>query len=157
MQSAAPSASAQGAKKAAKQADSLRTRKVAKHADSTCAPIAAEQGATIAFGREGGNLRPASFTITADGRITQSAGAGTRDSIPAATPAAVAALARVARTGRFWMLAPRAIRRPARNPDAAREFIEVTLACGSHRVEYVAGTAPAVFSELLALLEAVVR
>ena len=105
----------------------------------------------------GGNIRPRSFAIDASGRITVASVDSTRDSVTTIPTAAVAALGQLARTGGFWELTPPMIRRPTRNPDAAREFIEVTLTCGRKRAEYAAGAAPAAFSEYLALLDAVVR
>ena len=122
-----------------------------------CKPIPIDHGPAITFGREGGNIRPRSFAIWSDGRITPADSAAVRDTISAIAPAAVAALARLARTGGFWALAPRAIRRPTRNPDAARDFIDVQLTCGRHRVEYIGGRGPPAFAELLALLGALVR
>lgn len=122
-----------------------------------CVPVPVERGATVTFGRVGGNIRPRSFAIYADGRITVASADSTRDSIAVISVAAVAALARLARSGGFWELRPPTIRRPSRNPDAAREFVEVTLTCGRKRAEYVAGAEPAVFSEYLALLAAVAR
>jgi len=122
-----------------------------------CAPIPAERGATITFGREGGNIRPRSYAIFADGRVTAGVGDAARDSVGTIPAAAVAALARLARSGGFWELRSPAVRRPPGNPDAAREFIGVTLTCGAHRVEFVAGAEPAAFVELFALLSAVAR
>lgn len=122
-----------------------------------CAPVPVERGATITFGREGGNIRPRSFSIYADGLITAASGDASRDSIAEISTAAVAALARLARIGGFWKLLPPVIRRPTRNPDAAREFVEVALSCGRKRAEYASGAAPAAFSEYLALLAAVAR
>lgn len=122
-----------------------------------CTPVPAERGATIAFGRVGGNIRPRSFAIYADGRITVASVDATRDSVAVISVAAVEALARLARSGGFWELVPPIVRRPPRNPDAAREFVEVTLTCGRKRAEYVAGAEPAAFSEYLALLAALAR
>ena len=122
-----------------------------------CAPVPVERGAAITFGRESGNIRPRSFAIYADGRIAIASVNSTRDSVAVISAAAVSALARLARTGGFWELTPPIIRRPPRNPDAAREFVEVALTCGKKRAEYVAGAGPPAFSEYLALLAAVAR
>ncbi len=120
-----------------------------------CEPIAAERGATITFGHEGGSLRPRTITIAADGRI-RAGGASATDSVAAIPPAAVTALATLAHEGGFWTLSSPPVRRPPRNPDAARTFIEVTLSCGAHRVEYVTGEPiPPVFSGFEALLAVV--
>jgi hypothetical protein len=121
-----------------------------------CTPIPAAQGAAITFGHEGGSLRPRTVTIAADGRVR--AGSDTAsDSLTTIPPAAVAALARLARSGGFWTLRPPSVRRPPRNPDAARTFIAVALTCGARRAEYVMGEPiPALFVELEALLTTVI-
>jgi hypothetical protein len=108
---------------------------------------------TFEFGRTGGNIRPASIHIAADGAVTT----GTATAAPA-TPlrtipqAVVTGLARLAWTGGFATLRP-APTRPTRNPDAAREFIEARSACGAHRSEYAMGEEAPPFRELYALLE----
>jgi hypothetical protein len=118
---------------------------------SSCAPLPAARGATISFGNAGGNLRPDSTDVRSDGRVALAGGrAG-----PALAPAAVAGLARLARTGGFWQLNPAPITRPTRNPDAARRLIVVRLTCGTHRAVYPGTEAPAAFAELYALLTAV--
>ena len=118
----------------------------------SCAPVAAARGATFAFGHEGGTLRPHAVSISASGLVLAGTDAAT-DSVNLIAPAAVAALATLARTGGFWTLRPRPVRSPPRNPDAARAYIAVTLTCGSHRAEYVAGERePAAFTQLMALL-----
>jgi hypothetical protein len=119
-----------------------------------CAPIAAARGAANTFGHEGGSLRPRTIANAADGRV-RAGGDSASDSLTAIAPAAVAALARLARTGGFWTLRPPPVRRPPRNPDAARRYIAVALTCGTHRVEYVMGDpVPAAFTEFEALLGA---
>jgi hypothetical protein len=122
-----------------------------------CAPIPAERGATIVFGRAGGNIRPRWFTIDADGRVSANASDSTHYTVATIPAGAVAALARLARSGGFWELRSPVIRRPTANPDASREFAEVTLTCGRHRAEFVSGAEPAAFSEFLALLTALAR
>ena len=125
-------------------------------APSVCLPVPASRGPAITFGHEGGNLRPRTFTVTADGTIRSGGATAASDSMAAIAPAAVRALARLARGGGFWTVpSPRIVRPPA-NPDAAREFIEVKLTCGSHRAEYVADGAPAAFADLFALLSVLV-
>ena len=120
-------------------------------ARSSCAPLPAARGATISFGNSGGNLRPDSVDVRADGRVTLAGGrAG-----PTLDPAAVAGLARLARTGGFWQLTPAPITRPPRIPDAARQLIVVRLTCGTHRAVYPGTDAPPAFAELYALLVAV--
>jgi hypothetical protein len=119
---------------------------------ASCAPVAATREVTFAFGHEGGNLRPRSVSISANGLVRVGTDAAT-DSVTLIAPAAVAALATLARTGGFWTLRLRPVRSPPRNPDAARAYIAVTLTCGSHRAEYVAGERePAPFTQLMALL-----
>lgn len=122
-----------------------------------CRPIPVVGGATVKFGRAGGNILPRSLEVYANGGITVAAGDSMRDSVATIPADAVAALARLARTGGFWALRAPAVRRPIRNPDFAREYIEVTLTCGRKRAEYVAGAEPAVFSEYRALPAAVAR
>ena len=120
-----------------------------------CEPIAAERGATITFGHAGGSLRPRTITIAADGRI-RAGGASATDSVATIPPPAVAALATLAHEGGFWALSSPPVRRPPRNPDAARAFIEVALSCGTHRVEYVTGEPiPPAFAGFEALLTVV--
>ena len=116
----------------------------------TCAPRAATRGPAFVFGREGGNIRPAASAIYADGRVTRG---DSTDSTATVSPDAVAGLARLARLGGFWTLRVPATRRPPRNPDVARRYVEVHLTCGSHRVE-TAGDVPTAMRQLLALLEA---
>jgi hypothetical protein len=119
---------------------------------ASCAPVAATRGVTFAFGHEGGTLRPRAVSISANGLVRVGTDAAT-DSVNVIAPAAVAALATLARTGGFWTLRPRPVRSPPRNPDAARAYISVTLTCGSHRADYVAGDRePAAFTQLKALL-----
>ena len=122
-----------------------------------CAPVTADRGAAFTFGRVGGNIRPRSFSVYADGRITVATGDAARDSVDTIPAAAVAGLARLARSGGFWELRPSAVRRTPRNPDFAREFIEVTLTCGRKRAEFASDAEPVAFSELFALLSAVAR
>lgn len=116
-----------------------------------CAPRAAARGPTFVFGREGGNIRPSQTALYADGRVARGDAV---DSIASVSPDAVAGLARLARVGGFWTLVVPAIRRPTRNPDAARQYVEVHLTCRSHRVE-AAGELPTAMRQLVALLEAV--
>ncbi len=113
--------------------------------------------ATIEFGRTGGNIKPAATRLMPDGSVSQRANGG------AWTPSAktvprdvVAGLARFAWTGGFTKL-PTAPSRPTRNPDAARDFIELRSACEAKHVEYAGGEGAPVFREILALLQAVTR
>jgi hypothetical protein len=65
-------------------------------------------------------------------------------------------LARRAWTGGFVRL-PTAPTRPTRNPDAARQYIEIHSACGAKHVEYVSGEGAPVFRELYTRLDALTR
>ncbi len=111
----------------------------------------------IAFGRTGGNLKPAAQRLNADGSLSQRAEGGpwtlTGRTLSRDT---VAGLARLAWTGGFSRL-PTAPTKPTRNPDAARDFIELHSACGSKHVEYAGGEGAPLFRELLSLLQAVTR
>jgi hypothetical protein len=106
----------------------------------------------ISFGQTGGNIRPGGIRIGVDGTVTR-----TDDSVSGSPAAlsrdAVRGLARLAWTSEFTALPP-APTRPTRNPDAAREFIELRSPCGSKHVEYAAGEGAPIFRELYALLTA---
>lgn len=69
---------------------------------------------------------------------------------------AVTGLARVAWSNGFTRL-PAAPSRPTRNPDVARDYIDVRSSCGTKHVESAAGEGAAPFKELLALLTLVAR
>ena len=106
---------------------------------------------TFEFGRIGGNIRGGSTKIGADGSVTRLA-AEAWTPVGVTLPAdAVHGLAKLAWTNGFASL-PTAPARPTRNPDAARDYIDVRSACGSKHVEVANGEGPAAFRELLALL-----
>jgi hypothetical protein len=109
---------------------------------------------TFEFGRTGGSIRPASIRLAADGTVMAASGdtAAPMTRLRTIPKPVVAGLARLAWTGGFATLRP-APTRPTRNPDAARRFIAVRSACGSHRVEYAMGEEAPRFRELYALLE----
>ena len=112
---------------------------------------------TITFGRTGGSIKPAALRVNVDGSLSQRVDGG--DFTPSGrrlTRDAVAGLARLAWSGGFTTL-PTAPTKPTRNPDAARDVIEIQSACGRKHVEYAAGEGAPAFRELLALLQAVTR
>jgi hypothetical protein len=65
------------------------------------------------------------------------------------------ALARRAWHGGFTRL-PTAPTHPTRNPDAARQYIEIHSACGAKHVEYADGDAAPAFRELYTRLGALI-
>jgi hypothetical protein len=108
----------------------------------------------ITFGRTGGSIRPAGLRVGTDGIVTR-AGDSVSGSPPVVTLSreTVRGLARLAWTNGFAAL-PTAPTRPTRNPDAARDFVELRSPCGRKHVEYAAGEGAPVFRELYALLTA---
>ncbi|MEO7457465.1 MAG: hypothetical protein ABIY52_14465 [Gemmatimonadaceae bacterium] len=119
---------------------------------------ACDRTGTTSFelGRTGGNLRSDGTRIGADGRITKQVnGAWVAVGTPASRDA-VAGLARLAWSNGFTKL-PTAPTKPTRNPDAARDYIDVHSACGSKHVEYANGEGAPPFRELLALLQLMAR
>jgi hypothetical protein len=55
------------------------------------------------------------------------------------------------------MRLPTAPTRPTRNPDAARQYIDLHSACGAKHVEYASGEGAPVFRELYTRLDAVTQ
>ena len=111
-----------------------------------------EGSTSIAFGHTGGNLRPAATEIGVGGEVHHADDAhpgSVRGTVPRDS---VRAISRRAWRGGFAAL-PTAPRRPPRNPDAARPFIELRSPCGTHHVEYAPGTESKLFRELYARLE----
>ncbi len=108
---------------------------------------------SISFGHVGGTLKPTGLRIAADGRVHPVGG----DSAARHAPRAVSTreLRRLVRRGwtKEFMSLPTAPTRPTRNPDAARDFIELRSACGSKHVEYPGGEGPPPFRELYRELE----
>ena len=112
---------------------------------------------TITFGRAGGNIRPAALRLNVDGSLSQRVDGGDFTSTGRTVARdAVAGLAHLAWAGGFTRL-PTAPTQPTRNPDAARDFIELQSACGRKHVEYAGGEGAPAFREVLALLQAVTR
>lgn len=118
-----------------------------------CRPASAQHAScdrvattSIAFGRTAGNIKSEGFLLRRDGTLV-------RDDSTASEPLAtvsrteVRRLARRGWTGPFVKLRT-APTRPTRNPDAARDFVELRSACGTKHVEYVMGEGPPAFREL---------
>jgi hypothetical protein len=55
------------------------------------------------------------------------------------------------------MRLPTAPTRPTRNPDAARQYIELHSACGAKHVEYASGEGAPEFRELYTKLDALIQ
>lgn len=112
---------------------------------------------TITFGRTGGSIKPTALRANVNGSLSQRMDGGEFTSTGRTLPVdAVSGLARLAWSGGFTRL-PTAPTKPTRNPDAARDFIEIQSACGHKHVEYAGGEGAPAFRELLALLQALTR
>lgn len=110
-----------------------------------------EATTSFRFGRTAGNLMPAITEVTAAGTIRHRGDESAGPALGHVPRKAVLALARRAWRGGFNALPP-APTRPTRNPDAARQFIELHSACGFHHVEYAPGEESPLFRELYARL-----
>jgi hypothetical protein len=109
---------------------------------------------TITFGYTGGTLKPSGLRIAADGTVKPiGSGAGMTHNVESVPHDAVRRMARLGWSGPFVSL-PTAPTRPTRNPDAARQFIELHSACGTKHVEYADGEGAPVFRDLYARLQA---
>ena len=119
-----------------------------------CDPVAST---SFSFGLTGGNLKPTGWRIAATGAVSP-LGESTGDSARRDTVStrALRDIARRAWTGGFMRL-PTAPTRPTRNPDAARQYIELHSACGVKHVEYASGEGAPVFRELYTRLDALTR
>jgi hypothetical protein len=106
---------------------------------------------SIVFGRTGGNMRGSATRIATDGTVTRDAKPST--AARSLSTDVVSGLARLGWSGGFATLRS-APTHPTRNPDEARDYIDLKSACGTKHVETVRESAPAAFRELLALLEA---
>jgi hypothetical protein len=110
-----------------------------------------EATTSFRFGLTGGDLMPSATELTSAGYIrhrTQERIGPFTGRVPRKT---VLTLARRAWRGGFGALPP-APTRPTRNPDAARQYIELHSACGFHHVEYGPGDESPLFRELYARL-----
>jgi hypothetical protein len=119
-----------------------------------CDPVAST---SFSFGLTGGNLRPTGWHITPGGIVSAVGDSGGAPS-PRRTVSrqTLRALARRAWHGGFTRL-PTAPTHPTRNPDAARQYIEIHSACGAKHVEYAAGDAAPAFRELYTRLGALTQ
>ena len=105
---------------------------------------------TFAFGRTGGNIRPAKVSIGKDGRVTTTGAVKTtltQASLPRRN-----GLAKLARAEGFFTM-PVFIACPGAHPDVASNFVTVT-AGGKSRTVTVHGSCRAAFEELYAVLTA---
>jgi len=109
-------------------------------------------GAVFSFGRVGGNIRPFTVTIYADGSITSS-GAVTTSPQAHLSPDAIKGLKKLARAEHFDSL-PDQIPGSNVNPDIASLFITVTTAQGTKTVKMHGGQSRQ-FQQLFAVLQAV--
>ena len=108
---------------------------------------------SIAFGRTAGNIKPAILLLRTNGNLVRIDSA--RMSQLATVPVTeVQRLARRGWTGPFATL-PESPTRPTRNPDMARDFVELRSACGVKHVEYAMGEGPPAFRELYDALAAI--
>ncbi|MFL5563427.1 MAG: hypothetical protein ACJ79K_18325 [Gemmatimonadaceae bacterium] len=130
------------------------TRRATTAAAHDCAPRAASRGAAFAWGNEGGTLKRRANRLWADGSIQPAGGARTAPNGALADSARV--LAAEARRSPFWTTKSPPITRPTRNPDLAREYVEVHLRCGSHRALYMADAEPPAFAALVRRLNAII-
>ena len=104
------------------------------------------------FGLTGGDLMPSATEITAAGTVRTRGQERIGPVIGHVRRASVLALAKHAWRSGFGALPP-APTRPTKNPDAARQFIELHSACGFHHVEYGPGDGSPLFRELYARLK----
>lgn len=104
---------------------------------------------SITFGYAGGNLKPTALRIASSGAVR---GVGQTTASARVSKSAVHELARRGWSRAFISL-PTAPTHPTRNPDAARQFIELRSACGSKHVEYADGEGPPAFRDLYAQLQ----
>jgi hypothetical protein len=124
---------------------------IAANHSQACDPLINTE---ITFGQTGGSIRPAGLRVDRDGIVTRA-----RDRVSGSTPVAtvspdaVRGIVRLAWTNGFPTL-PTAPTRPTRNPDAARDFVELHSPCGNKHVEYATGEGAPAFRELFALLTA---
>jgi hypothetical protein len=133
-------------------ASAQRRASAAPH--TRCDPVAST---SFSFGLTGGNLRPTGWRIAASGAVSpvgDSTGSSRRRS--SVSTRALRDIARRAWTGGFTRL-PTAPTRPTRNPDVARQYIELHSACGAKHVEYASGEGAPAFRELYTRLEALTQ
>jgi hypothetical protein len=128
------------------------------HADASrrgrCDPVSST---SFTFGLTGGNLKPSGLHIAASGKVSPVGdGASPAPLQGTVSTRALRDLARRAWKSGFTRL-PTAPTHPTRNPDAARQYIEVHSACGAKHVEYATGEAAPAFRDLYTRLETLTR
>lgn len=106
---------------------------------------------SVEFGYTAGNLQPSAIELLPDGRLRQLDDERQGPVLGRVPRDSVRSLSRRAWAGGFAKLPP-APTRPGPNPDAARPYIELHSACGSHHVEYIPGQESRLFRELYARL-----
>ena len=107
-------------------------------------------GSPLVFGRAGGNIRPYTVTIAADGRVSASGAA--RLTVPgyALSPVALRGLRKLATAEGFFTM-PRTIRCPRVLPDIASLFVTFRSSAGTRTVSETGSCTPG-FEELYAVL-----
>jgi hypothetical protein len=122
---------------------------------ASCAPRQTGSGPAFVRGNQGGTLRPHAVRLWADGSVRT--GAHARTTANQAIADSVRAIATDVRHSALWGTIAPPITRPTRNPDVAREYIEVSLTCGHRRWLYPADETPAAFDALSRRLDALAR
>lgn len=134
-------------------AQAQATRRAHATAAKDCAAGAASHGATFVWGNEAGTLKHRMNRLWADGSMQLSGGERTMPN--GALADSVRSLAADARRSAFWTTTSPPIVRPTRNPDMAREYVEVHLRCGNRRSLYPADAEPPAFAALVRRLDAI--
>lgn len=101
------------------------------------------QKSSFAFGRSGGNIMPASYTITRAGDVKGVHGTATQTHVTAAKRAQ---LVQIAKDAKFWSM-PKQVNCPRTLPDIAANWIKVELN-GKTRTVTVHGGCKANFNKL---------
>jgi len=117
-----------------------------------CTPRQPGHGPVFVRGNEAGTLRPSTIAFWADGSMRATAHA--RTAANRAIADSVRMIAGDVRRSPLWTTVAPPITRPTRNPDIAREYVEVSLSCGRRRWLYPADAMPAVFDALSRRLDA---
>jgi hypothetical protein len=113
---------------------------------------AAQAAAVFTFGRSGGNIRPVTIRILADGSVTVEGPTRVAPSGLKLSKDAIAGLVKLAKAERFFSL-PGRIEGPGVFPDAASLFITAS-ASGKTKTVYLHNTRNNQFNQLFAVLEA---
>lgn len=115
--------------------------------------LQADASAPFVFGRAGGNIRPFTVTITANGQITMNGPVSSTGNRPHLSAAAIKGLLKLARAERFFNL-PDQIEGARVLPDVASLFITVT-SNGTTKTVRLHGGHSSAFEQLFAVLMAV--